>query len=114
MLQIENITEEVWQKHTIILENGELFTFELYFASQQIAWYFKNITYQNFVLNSIKVVNSINLLNQFSQILPFGIACLSISDRDPNQVEDFTSGYSSLYLLTEADLVTYGENLSAG
>jgi hypothetical protein len=114
MFQIENLTDNALQVQTLILEDGTSILMTLYFSQVAQGWFIQNLTYGTFILSGFKVVNSPNLLYQWQNILPFGLACFSINNNaiDPSFVGDFLSGNSSLYILTQAECQQYAEFLS--
>lgn len=113
MFLIERITQDALQTHTIVLpEDGSQFTFDLYFVPLQRSWYILNLTYLDFVINSLKVVNSDNILRQYVNQIPFGMACRTKERREPMFQEDFFNSTSSLYLLSESDTQEYEDFLS--
>ena len=77
-----------------------------------------NLTYTNanitFTLNGLRITNSPNMLNQWKNILPFGLACFSTANREPSLQQDFASGNSVLYVLTQAEVTQYSEFLALG
>ena len=103
MNQIVNITSDALQNQTMILADGTTFSYTMYYVPNQYGWFFNNITYGSFVLNSIRITNNANMLYQWQNLIPFGIACFSTSDREPSQQQDFASGYSNLYVLSQAE-----------
>ena len=114
MLQIQNITDAPLQTQTLILPNGNSFSITMYYVPLQYGWFFTNITYQSFVLNTLRITNNGNMLYQWQEILPFGIACFSMSNREPTQQQDFLSGASSLYILTQAECQQYAAYIQNG
>lgn len=112
MYDIQQVTNNSLQQQTLILLDGTTVTFTLYFMPMQYGWVFKNITYLDFVLNSLRVTVSPNMLNQFRNQIPFGIACFSKASREPSLQEDFASGAAKLYLLSEAECQEYADILS--
>lgn len=106
MYLIQQITNDFLQKQTLTLPDGSTFDLTLYFMPLQNGWFIKNLTYNNFVLNNLRITNSPNILHQFKNQIPFGIACYSKDNREPTQQQDFSSGASKLYYLT-SDEVTY-------
>lgn len=62
-----------------------------------------DISYGSFVAQGIPIVCSPNLLRQWINIIPFGIACTNIYQLDPYTVNDFADGTASLYLLDSDD-----------
>jgi len=109
MLRITSLTNDPYQKHTLFLPNGNVFTMYLYFRPMQFGWFIPELTYEDFVLRGTRVTNSPNILFQFMNQLPFGLACYSKENREPTLQDDFTSGASSLYVLTEEECQEYLE-----
>lgn len=68
------------------------------------------ITYGDFSAQGIAVVNSLNLLRQFKNNIPFGITCISASGLDPYTVNDFSNQAANLYLLDSADVAQVEED----
>lgn len=110
MLLIENKSSIALQQQDITLENGEVFSLTLYFRPMQRAWFIKQLVFGDFEVNEIALRNSLNVLQQFKNVLPFGICCRSIDSRDPSLQQDFVSGHSSLYLLTSDELKELSEH----
>lgn len=111
---IQNVTSDALQQQSIILPNGSTLTFTLYFRPIQQGWFFNNITNGTFVVNGLRVTNNPNMLNQWRNLIIFGLACFSTTTREPSQQQDFSSGASNLYLLTQADVAAYTEYLQLG
>lgn len=103
MIKIESIGKEGRQLFTLFLPDGQSLTMTLEFKPLQIGW-FMGITYQDFSVKTVRVGVSRNLLAQFSNQLPFGIACFSRSGADPLFIEDFESTNAILCILDQADL----------
>lgn len=112
MKQLQEITNAALQTHTVVLDDGTSVTFELYFVPMQRGWFIRNLTYGDFVLNGFRVVNSPNILFQYTGQLPFGIACLSQEDREPMFIDDFETLASQLFILNAGELEQYREFLS--
>lgn len=112
MLEIGNISDDAFQTQTVVTDDGISFYMELYFVPLQLSWIITKLTYEDFTLENIRVCNSPNLLHQFKNQLPFGIAVKSDQDREPMFLEDFQEGYSKMYLLTEDEMEEYSEYLS--
>lgn len=114
MLQIQRITNAALQQHTLVLPDGTSFSMTLYFIPMQYGWFITNLTYGTFVLTGMRISNSPNMLYQFQNILPFGLACFSVANREPSLQEDFMSGASKLYILTEAECEEYAAYIRGG
>lgn len=114
MKLIPNITTSALQKQSFILDDGTVFTMIMYFRPIQQGWFFNQISYGDFVLNGLRICNSPNMLRQFQNQIPFGIACESTNQREPSLIQDFFSGASKLYVLNAAEVLAYSEYLSNG
>jgi hypothetical protein len=114
MLLIQQVTTAPLQKQVLVLQDGTTISLELYYRPQQNGWFVNELVYGDFTLRGLRISNSPNMLNQWRNLLPFGFACFSAANREPTQQEDFSSGASKLYILTEAEVAAYAEFLSAG
>ena len=113
MLQITQLTNDTFQEQTLILSDGTTLFLQLYFVPMQQGWFMPTLTYQNFTLDGLRITNNPNMLRQWQNILPFGLACFSQGSREPSLQDDFQSGYSSLFILTAAEVAEYEDILSA-
>lgn len=109
---ITTITQDTRQRQTVPLDDGTSFEIALYYIPMQYGWFIEQIVYGEFVLDSMRVCNSANLLYQFKNFLPFGLACISKDDREPSQIEDFVSGKSQLFVVSQEEMKQYEEFLS--
>lgn len=112
MFYIQQITNYPLQNKTLNLSDGSFVEITLKFVPQQKAWFIDSLVYGEKTINNIKVVTNPNILRQFKNILPFGIACTSTEGRDPQFAEDFMEQKCSLYLLSRDELARYEEFLS--
>lgn len=107
MYPIQNLTDDTLQSQNLVLPDGSIITFQMYFIPQQTGWFITNIAYKNFQTQGLRICNSPNMLYQFRNVIPFGLACASTQDREPTQQGDFLSGASLLYVLTEDEVNQY-------
>lgn len=114
MFIIQQITSDPLQKQTLILPDGSQLQLTIYFVPMQFGWFITNLTYGDFQINGLRITNSPNMLNQFRNIIPFGLACYSVQNREPTQQEDFSSGTSQLFILSQAECAQYAELLDNG
>jgi hypothetical protein len=110
--QIQNLTGDSKQKQTLVLPDGSQIQIQIYFVPMQYGWFISSLVYRDFTLTNLRITNSPNMLYQFRNRIPFGLACFSSQDREPSQQLDFVSGASKLYVLTEAEVEQYTEYLS--
>lgn len=107
MQLINQITSDPSQSQNIVLPDGSYFTFQIQFVPMQLGWFITELSYGDFTLNGMRICVSPDFIYQFRNVLPFGIACLSNTRREPTQQEDFSSGAFNLYLLTQAEVAQY-------
>jgi hypothetical protein len=114
MNQIAQITTDSLQNQILLLDDGSSVALTLYFVPMQYMWLIKNITYQKvgFTIENMRICNSPNMLRQYKNQIPFGMACFSTANREPSLQQDFASGASKLYILTEAEVLEYEAYLS--
>lgn len=103
MKLIDAITDYPFQKMTVIGDNKERIdlTFR-YMASQQL-WRL-DVSYGDFSAYGLLCMQSINLLRQWQDILPFGLMVRSVDGQDPFYLNDFSSGRIVLFYLNQSDL----------
>lgn len=112
MLTIQGITDDPVQKMRLVLPDGSALSMSIKFVPLQLGWFITNLTYGTFVLNGFRIVTSPNMLFQYMNQIPFGLACYSTKNLEPTQQQDFASQFSILYLLTADECEQYAELLS--
>lgn len=110
---INNITDDTVQTSQLILPDGSQAKLTLEFKPMQFGWFIRSLTYQNLTIEGRRLFVSPNILQQFCNQIPFGIACSSVDNREPSQAQDFSSGNCQLFLLTAAEVAAFTEFLSA-
>lgn len=112
MLQIDTISTDASQTQTLILPDGTSIQLTIQFVPLQLGWFITDLEYGSFTLNGFRITNSPNMLRQYRNQLPFGLACFSTGDREPSQQQDFSSQNSILYILSAAEVAAYEAFLS--
>lgn len=107
MLKIDAITSDPYQKHTLFLPSGKSLSIIIYFRPLQYGWFIEELIYEEFEVRGIRICNLPNILLQFINQIPFGLACFSRDNREPTLQEDFISGASELFLLDEPEKEEY-------
>lgn len=87
------------QQQRVILPDGSSYSFTIALKPMQLGWFITELTYNDFTVRGLRVVVSPNLLYQFKNELPFGLACYSVGNREPSLISDFASGAATLYTL---------------
>lgn len=111
MKYITEITSDARQKLDLIGENGESITLKLNYKPTQQGWFF-DIEYDGFVLKGMRIVNGLNLLRQWENIIPFGFMVKTIDGLDPFYQDDFTKQRAFFFLLNEEDVQTVEDGIN--
>lgn len=109
MKLIDRLTTDASQQMTLVTDANDTVPLGLRFLPRQQLWRF-NIAYKSFSDNGNILQCSPNILRQYKNNIPFGIACTSTDSLGPLYLDDFTTGRIKLYLLT-ADEVQQIETL---
>jgi hypothetical protein len=112
MRLIAGITEDPKQKRAVVLEDGTQFEITMEYYELQFGWFITELIYEDFTLHGLRITNQPNLLRQWKNILPFGLACRTKDDREPTLIQDFSSGQSQLIVLSEAEAQEFEDFLS--
>ena len=96
----------------MVLPDGSNLLIQIYYRQQQTGWFFNQILWGKFELDGLAITNSPNMLRQWKNIIPFGLACFTQGNREPTQLEDFSSGASSIYVLTAEEVQQFEDYLS--
>ena len=101
------ITSNPHQTYNLKTDEGDNITITLRYCPSQQMWML-NTSYKSlWTLNGIKVVDDINILKQYENIIPYGISCISDDFIDPFLVTDFSTQRCKLFLLNSADILAY-------
>ncbi len=114
MLRIQQITNDASQQQSLVLPDGSAVLLQINFKPLQIGWFITKLVYGDFELYGVRITNSPNILYQFKNQIPFGLACFSTANREPSQQDDFSSEASKLYILTEAEVQAYSDYITNG
>lgn len=104
MFLIEKIQDYPSQNQRFFIGDGTFFDMSISYRESQQGWFIDELTYQDFTLKGMRIYTNPNILYQFRNLIPFGIACQTIGNQEPTQQGDFASGISKLYLLTQAEV----------
>ena len=110
MRLINNLTDNVNQTSRIILEDGSELNITLIYMENQQGWFY-SLTWGSFVINNKRLVVGLNILRQFRDLIPFGLACNSIDGYEPIYADDFSIGRIKVYTLNASDVLTIENNL---
>lgn len=109
MLYINKITNDPSQQISLTGIPGITIDMTLRYLPRMQMW-MMGLSYNDVVINGIIVVTAANMLRQFKNNIPFGIACLMANGLDPYNQNDFATQAANLYLLNSDEV----EQLEAG
>lgn len=112
---LDNISNEGRQKFTILLdEDNSAIVISLTYKPTQLGW-FMDVEYEpkSFAVYGLRVSTNYNLLNQWHNILPFGIACVCKDDQEALSIQDFLVGRAQLGVLSKEEVNKLIENQQA-
>lgn len=112
MKQIDKLTASSKQKFIIAAETGEDIEIYLQYNPSQESWNI-SLSYQDFVINGLQLVVGGNILRQYSNVIPFGLAVGSLDGLDPKYITDFVSGRVALILLNEFEIEAIEASLAS-
>lgn len=103
---LDTISNDAKQKHTILLEkDNSSIVIRLVYKPTQIGW-FMDVEYEpkKFAVYGLRVTTNVNILNQWRNVLPFGIICYCEDNYDPLSIEDFLVERAHLAILSEEEV----------
>jgi len=109
MRTIQNISDNPLQKMSITIDDGTVFTMILQYIPSQLGWFIQKLTYGELVINNMRISTNPNILYQYRNQIPFGLACFTNGNGEPTQQGDFLSEVSKLNLLSEEECQTLSE-----
>lgn len=109
---INGITNQPTQVMAITLADGSRATLTLYFRPQQNGWFY-DLEWPGsqqlavpFACQNRRLVTAGNVLRQFRDIIPFGLAVFTIDNADPITQACFIDGSTTVVLLDTDDIET--------
>lgn len=107
---VNGITSEPTQVMAIPLADGSRATLTLYFRPQQNGWFYdlewpgSGDVITPFKCQNRRLVVAGNLLRQFKELIPFGLAVFTVDNTDPVTQACMSDGSTSVVLLNAADV----------
>ncbi len=113
MKVLTGLTSDPAQNANIPLPDGTLANLTLYYRQNQLGWFY-DMSYQDFTLNGQRLVTSPNMLYQFQNQIPFGLAMLVEGNGEPLSQEVFVDGTGTLVLLDQSDILNQAYTVYRG
>lgn len=112
MKQITGLSASPKQQFKLQTASGDIVTFDFYFLQSQIGWFF-DISFGNFKSTGLRLVNSLNVLSAYFNILRFGLMVEVPDGAEPYFLDDFINGRVNLYFLEEDEVKQLEETVYA-
>ena len=103
MLYLNHLTNDPQQQANLTGLPGSQIVLTLRFMPRIQRW-IMGVVWNGKSIQGIGVTTSLNMLRQYRNIIPFGIACVADSGLDPYTVNDFQNQAANLYLLDSDDV----------
>lgn len=97
---LRSIARQTFQTRT---EEGETLTLTKYYSPVSQAW-FLDVVSENFTVYGIRITLVVNLLEQYTNLIRWGITVLSSDGAEPFLLNDFSSGRIQLAILNFEEL----------
>ena len=94
---IDKLGNEPIQNIQFVLSNNEIIYFTFRFLTNCNCWV-ADIEYNDFILNSIQLTYNDNVLEQYKNILPFGLQVDSVSGLSPMLINSFSDGINKVII----------------
>lgn len=105
MLYVNGLSDSPNQSFRMPISDGTTAYFTLVYRPRIKAFYI-DLTWQTININGLRVSLSMNIYEQYSNNLPFGLMCFSSDGVEPFLLTDFYQKRCGFYLLDSADLAT--------
>ena len=109
MYQLTQLDNDPKQEIEMLLDDGSRVVFYFEYKANQLGWFF-GFEYDNHSYKNIRLTTSYNVLRAYRNWLPFGLRCDTVDDEEPIDLNDFITGYATVYLLTKQDVKTVEGN----
>lgn len=104
MYPIEQVTNDTLQRQVLVLPDGSFIDLTICFVPMQAGWFIRTLIYGTFIVHNIRITTGPDMLYQFKNQIPFGLACFNKDNREPTFQQDFSSGACKLYVLTSDEV----------
>lgn len=111
MFVINNITSDAKQIQSVILFNGKNLSLYMEYKPQQLGWFMSLSYLGTFILNNIRITTSPNMLHQFKNLIPFGLACFVEGNQEPLLQDDFITQRAQLFILDTSEIQEFEDIL---
>lgn len=104
MQQIDNLSDEAMQTTKVVLPDGTELQIDLRYDPALQRWQF-SVLRESFNATGMNLCIHPNILRDWRNVVPFGLACASTDGVDPLYVDDFANGRVSLFVLSAEEVI---------
>lgn len=109
MYKINSLGNEPKQQISLLTEENTRVVLNFEYKANQLGWFF-SFEYEGIQYNNIRLTTSYNILRAYRNWLPFGIMCATNDDFEPMDLNDFSTGYANVFILTKEDITGIESN----
>lgn len=112
MKQINSLGNAADQQQTVTLDDGSTVQLEFFYRAGIQRW-FIDVIHSSLTLRGFGLSQGPNILRQWRNLIPFGIAVQAIDLIDPVQITDFQTGRVAVYILSADEVDQVEQNVYA-
>jgi hypothetical protein len=106
MRTITNLQAAGQQTFKTPIEAGGQAEITLIYGPITRMWY-ANIKYGTCTINGVRLARSVNVMHQYRNACPFGIAVITRDEAEPFLINDFSTGRVQIGILTREEVQEY-------
>lgn len=103
MRRLDGIRATGKQALSATAENGDVINMTLYFQATTQEWKI-DVSSNSFSLKGTRIYSAPNILCQYEDLIPFGLAVITSDGGEPFLINDFSSGRVGLYILSQDEI----------
>jgi hypothetical protein len=113
MTTVTGITSQPVQSSFLTLDDGSLVSISMSYRPQQYGW-FADISWGDWAVTGMRLCAAPNILRQWQNRIPFGLALLTSDNSEPLNQNAFSSGFARLILLNSDDVASVNDLTYSG
>ena len=111
MVEITKLTDNSFQTISVVNEDGLIIDIEFIFFPTQNRWIY-NLSNNQFILNGSILSLSPNTLNQYNNVIEFGMSVISVDGFGPSRIDDFSKNRIQVFILNASETKEISKLLS--
>jgi len=113
MTTISGLSSQPKQTFSFVLDDGSQVSCYIEYRPQQRGW-FANFAWQDWAVYGLRLTAAPNILKQWQNLIPFGLALLTTGNVEPLNPTDFADLTARLIVLNAADVASVNEVTYSG